>query len=151
MKTIILDFQSPSKLNEATEVTKTEKQLWVHAEFKGFDNGVLELDLVTWKISCPEKNVSAPINQWMVDEENYIMKLHSENIEGNFKPLDYTFAVSMLGQFLPKEKLIEYLKALQEIYKIISDPPDSLKLPPNDEQGQGGSGKIPFHFSLVVS
>jgi len=124
MKTITLNFQSPSKLNESKEVTKAEKHLWVHAEFLGLDNGILELDTKIWEIICPEKNVSEPLNKWMVDEENYIMKLQSEEIEGNFKPLDYTFAISMLGQLLPASRLIEYLQVLQELYNITPDSSD---------------------------
>ncbi len=121
MSIFTLIFQSPSKLNEAREVTKAKKYLWVHADYKGFDNGGLEFDIETNKIFCSEKSINEPINIWEVNEEDYTMKLRSENINGNFKPLDYSFAVSMLGQLVPPAKLIEYLKGLQEVYGIAMD------------------------------
>ncbi len=116
-----LSFQSPTTLNNAKEAFDADKHTWFHASHKGNDNGILELDSDTWNISCPENKISEPINHWMVDEENYTMKLQDEKIEGNFKALDYAFAVSMIGQLLPANKLIAYLTDLQEIFRVTPD------------------------------
>src|ERR1043165_3539656 len=118
---MILNFQSPSSLNQAKEARTAKSHLWTHAEYKGFDNGILELNLENWEIYCSDQNISGHISDWMVNEADYTMKLNSEKTKGNFKSIDYPFAVSMLGQLVSSQKLIQYLKGLQEIYDITVD------------------------------
>lgn len=118
-----LIFQSPSILNNSKETIDISKHTWAHASYKGFDNGKLELNVDNWKISCEDNKISESLDEWMVDEDNYVMKLKTEKIDGNFKPLDYAFAVSMLGQLVPSGKLIDYLKSLQTYYMKSEDSP----------------------------
>lgn len=129
MKKIILNFQSPSSLNNAKEIVKAKTHLWTHCEYKGFDNGVLELNIEKWEITCPEKEIRGSISEWMVNEADYTMKLKSEDTEGNFEPLSYPFAVSMLGQIIPSNKLIDYLKTLQRVYNMTAgDDNDNINI-----------------------
>lgn len=118
---MILNFQSPTKLNTNKEISETHKEKWYHASFKDDEKGILELDEINYIITCSANNITEPISNWLVDEENHTMVSKNEKVEGQFSPLDYPFAVSMLGQLLPSHKLIEYLSELQTMFRVIPE------------------------------
>lgn len=123
MEKIILKFKSPKLLNELTKAKELESKNWFYV-----DGTQLELDINSWEISS--KDVSKKINIWMVNEEKYLMKLESDEHDETFYKLDFTFAVSMIGQVADKKDLIKYLKDLEKIY---SSSPKNKDQPIDDE------------------
>lgn len=110
MEIIKLQFTSPKELNELKQAQQSNPVFWT---LHGTDED-LELNTEDWHI-CSE-TTQAKIDQWEVNEGLYQMKLSSSNPVEGFKPLDYPFAVSMIGQIGNKALLQCYLSSLQDIY-----------------------------------
>lgn len=113
--TIQLKFKSPKELENLKEAKQIEKNEWHYTSDAGT---VLELDTETWMISCPQNQQIAKINEWMVDETNFSMKLKTDDTPGDYRDIDYPFAVAMVGQLCPPQKLALYLKQLTEVFKM---------------------------------
>jgi hypothetical protein len=129
-----LRFQSPSALNESTETLTGEKPIWVHAECKAQAEKVaLGISPTDWTVYCSICGASARIDEWEVDESNYLMKMKHEQLQGSFKPLDYPFSVSMIGQIVPHRELLSYLENLQSIYN--TTPEEKKQDTPQDPGG----------------
>lgn len=113
METIILKFVSPKVLNELGESRMIERKIWLEDQTEE----ELELDTHNWVISSSTEQ--GVIDQWEVNQETHRMRLKTSNSLDGFKPLDYPFAVSMIGQIGNKKNLQDYLNSLQKIYMII--------------------------------
>lgn len=92
METLILKFVSPKILNELGESCTIEKEIWLedHTEDE------LELDTQDWFIRSSTEQ--ATINLWEVNQKTHRMRLKKDSSSDGFEPLDYPFAVSMIGQ-----------------------------------------------------
>lgn len=127
MEVIPLQFTSPKQLNTLQEAQVSEPVFWHLFETED----VLELNTQNWHISTP--NITAKIDEWEVNEQNHKMKLQgTEKIEG-FTPLDYPFAVSMIGQIGNSNLLQSYLSSLQAIYLTTSIDKKEYNLDENTE------------------
>lgn len=113
METLILKFVSPKALNELGTSGKIEREIWLEDQTEE----QLELDTHDWVISSSTEQGS--IEQWEVNQKTHRMRLKSGNASDGFEPLDYSFAVSMIGQIGNKKNLQDYLNSLQKIYMII--------------------------------
>lgn len=113
METIILKFVSPKVLNELGESRMIERKIWLEDQTEE----ELELDTYDWVISSSTKQ--GVIDEWEVNQETHRMRLKTCNSSDGFEPLDYSFAVSMIGQIGNKKNLQDYLNSLQKIYMII--------------------------------
>lgn len=113
METIILKFVSPKVLNELGHSRMIEREIWLEDQTED----QLELDTHNWVISSSTEQ--GVIDQWEVNQETHRMRLKTSNSSDGFKPLDYPFAVSMIGQIGNKKNLQDYLNSLQKIYMII--------------------------------
>ena len=113
--TIQLKFKSPKELDNLKEAKQIEKNVWHYASDA---ESVLELDTETWQISCPQNQQKARINEWMVDETNFSMKLKTDDTPGDYRDIDYPFAVAMVGQLCPPQTLVLYLRQLAEVFKM---------------------------------
>ncbi len=113
MSTFKLQFHSPTFLNQNKFSVGEEKPQWHH-----IDGSDLEINVDDWVIHKIGKKGSCLLSKCEMDEDNYVIKFSDEVEEGNFKPIDYAFAVSMLGQILPKEELIHYLKQVQVTFNV---------------------------------
>lgn len=133
MNKLILEFKSPKELNELKETKTVEKKKWTYS---GVNDSTLELDTETWIICCPQNNVSAKIDQWLVDETNFCMKLKSEKSESNFWELDYSFSVAMIGQLVAPNVLAKYLKQLEEVFEKTEQETPHDDLPKEDEKNK---------------
>jgi hypothetical protein len=113
---ITLEFISPSKLNELTNGENVTKTVWSYA---GAENSTLILDTKNWTILCEANNVCESIANWLVNESSSVMKIETaEDTTEGFKKLDYTFAVSMIGQLCDAKNLIMYLQSLQQVFNV---------------------------------
>ncbi len=125
MEVLPLLFTSPKQLNTLQEAQASEPVVW-HL-FKTED--VLELNTENWHIATA--HLSAQIDAWEVNEQTHQMKPKSQETTEGFVSLDYTFAVSMIGQIGNKRLLQSYLASLQDIYlassKRGSDEPNAHK------------------------
>lgn len=113
---ITLEFISPNKLNELTGGENVTKTVWSYA---GVENSTLVLDTKNWTIICEANNVCESIAKWLVNESSYTMRVETaEEGTEEFKKLDYTFAVSMIGQLCGTNDLITYLQSLQQVFNV---------------------------------
>lgn len=110
MEIIKLQFTSPKELNELKQAKQSNPVFWTFHDTEEH----LELNTEDWHI-CSEAT-QAKIDQWEVNENLHQMKLTSSDPVEGFKPLDYPFAVSMIGQIGNKPVLQSYLSSLQEIF-----------------------------------
>jgi len=112
MEKISLHFISPKVLNELSHSQMIEAKPW----FYNTSEEILELDTNDWMIRCGEKQ--GKINLWAVNQTTYCMCLQSEVTEedANFEALNYTFAVSMIGQIGNRKLLLGYLESLKQLY-----------------------------------
>lgn len=113
METLTLKFVSPKILNELGEARSHEPELWLE---EGTEDE-LELDTCDWNISSSAQQ--ATIDQWEVNQMTHRMRLKSGNSSDGFEPLDYPFAISMIGQIGNKQNLQDYLDSLQKIYLLV--------------------------------
>lgn len=113
---ITLEFISPNKLNKLTGGENVTKTVWSYA---GVENSTLVLDTKNWTIVCETNNVCESIAKWLVNESSYTMRVETaEEVTEEFKKLDYTFAVSMIGQLCGTNDLITYLQSLQQVFNV---------------------------------
>lgn len=113
---ITLEFISPNKLNKLTGGENVTKTVWSYA---GVENSTLVLDTKNWTIVCETNNVCESIAKWLVNESSYTMRVETaEKVTEEFKKLDYTFAVSMIGQLCGTNDLITYLQSLQQVFNV---------------------------------
>lgn len=106
-----LKFIAPRTLDAVKEPQTIEPTSWTHHK----DETGLLLDTANWNIesgSCTSR-----IDLWYVNQDLHTMQPLSEEMEEGFEPLTYSFAVSMIGQIAGKDKLMEYLDSLQQVYK----------------------------------
>lgn len=120
METLILKFVSPKALNELGTSGKIEREIWLEDQTEE----QLELDTHDWVISSSTEQGS--IDLWEVNQKTHRMRLKSGNASDGFEPLDYSFAVSMIGQIGNKKNLQDYLNSLQKIYMIIISEQKSI-------------------------
>ena len=113
MEILTLKFVSPKLLNELGEASPQNRQSW----FLEDTQDELELNTANWVIGTSTEQ--AIINQWEVNESNHTMRIKTGNSSEGFEPLDYPFAVSMIGQIGNKKHLQDYLTSLQQIYLIV--------------------------------
>lgn len=105
-----LNFIAPKTLDAVKEPQTIEPASWTHHKV---ETGLL-LDTANWNIesgSCTSR-----IDLWCVNQDLHTMQPITEEMENGFEPLTYSFAVSMIGQLAGKDKLINYLESLQEIF-----------------------------------
>lgn len=126
---IQLKFSSPKELNNLKEAKPVEKKQWHYANEA---ESTLELDTETWFITCPQNQKTAKIKEWMADEGNFSMKLKSDDVQGNYADVDYTFAVAMVGQLCEPHLISQYIGQLAEVYKTHSAPLPKEEKPEND-------------------
>ncbi|WP_123906874.1 MULTISPECIES: hypothetical protein [unclassified Chryseobacterium] len=93
----------------------------------------LMLDTGSWMITAG--SLEAKIDRWEVNQDTCKMRIASEQKKENFIPLDYGFAVSMIGQTGSKSHLASYLISLGEIYMMqdrtdIPSPEKEFNEPP---------------------
>lgn len=113
MEILTLKFVSPTTLNELGEARQHNPEPWLEED----SQDKLKLDTTDWTISSSTEQ--AIIDQWEVNEDTHRMRIKSGNSSHGFKPLDYPFAVSMIGQIGNKKHLQDYLDSLQKIYLIV--------------------------------
>ena len=112
MEILPLQFVSPKVLNGLGQARSIDREMWLHDE----TDEELELDTEDWTI-CSETE-QAKINRWEVNQSTHRMRLRTGSSSDGFEPLDYPFAVSMIGQIGNKQNLQDYLASLQEIYLV---------------------------------
>jgi hypothetical protein len=121
METLILKFVSPKVLNELVESCMIEKGIWLEDQTQD----ELKIDTQDWFISSSTEQ--ATINLWEVNQKTHRMRLKKGSSSDGFEPLDYPFAVSMIGQIGNRKNLQDYLNSLQKIYMIIIDEQKDIK------------------------
>lgn len=112
MEHLPLIFISPRQLNELREARELSAASWKE-ETSGND---LMLNTGSWMITAG--SLEAKIDHWEVNQDTHQMRIATEEKKENFTPLDYVFAVSMIGQIGNKSHLQSYLASLGEIYMI---------------------------------
>lgn len=112
MEILPLEFVSPKVLNELGNAQMLDSSIWILHE----TNEKLELDTESWTIRSGE--TQGIIDQWEANQNTNEMRLKSEFWEEDFEPIDFTFAVSMIGQIGNKQHLQNYLASLQRIFLI---------------------------------
>lgn len=121
MEILTLKFVSPKLLNELGEASPQNPQSWFLVDTQD----ELELNTANWVIATSSEQ--AIINQWEVNESTHTMRIKTGSSSEGFEPLDYPFAVSMIGQIGNKTHLQDYLNSLQQIYLIvIKEKPDGI-------------------------
>ena len=126
---IQLKFSSPKELNNLKEAKPVEKKQWHYANEA---ESTLELDTETWFITCPQNQKTAKINEWMADEGSFSMKLKSDDVQGNYADVDYTFAIAMVGQLCEPHLISQYIGQLVEVYKTHPSPLPKEEKPENE-------------------
>lgn len=112
MEILSLQFVSPKVLNELGQAKMVDCETWLYDE----TDEKLELNTEDWTI-CSESE-QAKINRWEVNQSTHRMRLRTGSSSDGFEPLDYPFAVSMIGQIGNRQNLQDYLASLQEIYLV---------------------------------
>ncbi len=110
MEVLPLRFTSPKELNALKEAQASEPVIWQLFETED----VLELNTENWHIATAD--LSVQIDAWEVNEQTHQMRPKSQETVEGFVPLDYPFAVSMIGQIGNKQLLQSYLVSLQNLY-----------------------------------
>jgi hypothetical protein len=106
-----LRFIAPKILDAVKEPQTIAPCSWTHH----IDQTDLMLDTSNWNVESG--SCTSSIDLWCVNQELHTMQPLSEEMEEGFEPLSYSFAVSMIGQLAGKDKLIDYLERLQEVFK----------------------------------
>lgn len=129
MEKLTLQFKSPKALNELSKAQSVEKKNWYYHQTEL----LLELDTASWSISSGAS--VGKIDNWMINEDTCEMILYEDaltsSVEG-FSPLDYPFAVSMIGQIGSSAYLQDYLESLKEVYDAVKPVPK----PDNESEKQ---------------
>ncbi len=110
MEVLSLQFVSPRVLNELGMAQMIDSSNWTLEE----TGEGLELDTGDWMIRSGD--TQAVIDRWEVNQTTHEMRIKSGTDTDGFEPLDYTFAVSMIGQVGNKKNLQDYLDSLQRIF-----------------------------------
>jgi hypothetical protein len=111
MSTFKLRFHNPNFLNHNKVAIDEDKPQWHH-----IDGSDLEINIEDWVIHKINKKGSCLLSKCEIDENNHIVRFTGETHEGEFKLIDHAFAISMLGQIIPKEELIHYLKQMENTF-----------------------------------
>jgi hypothetical protein len=123
MRKIELKFTSPSKLETLDSSTKVNKVQWFYGEDNEYP---LSLDIEQWQICSDVNGKVAHITDWLVKEETNAMILQEES-NTSYKKIDFAFAVSMLGQLVNRNDLVQYLSGLKEAFE--NTDADTPKVP----------------------